>query len=101
MLADAAVIFAVGGVAGQVEFVFDTPVFAVECEQAVLIGFFGGQAGDAADDIDGGFCSFGAGSADFEYLPGEGEVDPAGGDGGGDNAAVGCPPAGFIGGAMG
>lgn len=43
MLAYAAVIFPIGGVSGQVKFIFDTPVSAVECKQAVLICFFGGR----------------------------------------------------------
>ena len=54
MLANAAVVFAVGGVSGQVQFVLDAPLSAVECEQAVLIGLVDRKAGDAADGFLGG-----------------------------------------------
>ena len=49
MLADAAVVFAVGGVPGQVQFVLDAPMPAVEGKQAVLVGLFKRKTGDAAD----------------------------------------------------
>jgi len=49
VLADPAVVFTVGGVPRQMQFVFDAPVTAVECEQAVFVGLLGRKAGDAAD----------------------------------------------------
>jgi hypothetical protein len=49
LFANAAVIFPVDGVARQVQFVFDAPVSTVERKKAVLVGFFGRKAGDAAD----------------------------------------------------
>lgn len=97
MLADAAVIFPIGGVPRKVEFVFDAPVSAVEREQAVLIGSLHRQAGDPADDFDGGgLCAFGAGAAHLEDLRGEGEVDARCTHGCGDDPAGRDPPVGLF-----
>ncbi len=74
---------------------------AVEGKLAVLGGLFDGKTGNAADDFFGGFGSFGAGAAYHKDLSGEGEVDFAGGDGRGNDAAGVDPSAGFICGAMG
>ena len=101
MLANAAMIFAVGGVSGQVQFVLNAPVSAVEGKQAVLVGLFDRKAGNAADDFLGSFGSFGAGTTHHEDLSGEGEVDSAGGDGRGNDTAGVDASAGFICGAMG
>lgn len=38
MLANAAVVFTIGGVPRQVQFVFNAPVSAVECEQTMFVG---------------------------------------------------------------
>ena len=96
MLADAAMVFAVGGVSGQVQFVLDAPVSTVECEQAMFVGLVSREAGDVADGFLWGFRPFGAGAAHHEDLCGEREVDPASGDGGGDDAAGADPPVGFF-----
>ena len=101
MLANATVVFAVGGVSGQVQFVLDTPMPAIKCKQAVLIGLIDRKAGDAADDFFGGFRPFGAGAVYHEDLCSEGEVDPAGGDGCSNDAASAEPSVGFFSRAMG
>ena len=101
MLADAAMVFAVGGISGQVQFILDTPVPAIEGKQAVFVGLIDRKTGDATDDFLGGFRSFGAGAAHHEDLGGEGEVDSAGGDGRGNDAAGVNPSTSFICGAMG
>nr|WP_246046740.1 hypothetical protein [Pontiella desulfatans] len=100
-LADAVVVFAVGGVPWQVQFVFDAPVPAVEREQPVLVGLVRAEVGYAADGFRCLFGPFGSVAADHEDLGGKGEVDPAGGDGRGDDPALDGLSAGFVNGAAG
>lgn len=64
------------------------------------VGLFGQKAGDAADGFYRGCCPFGTSAAYHEDLSGEGEVDPAGGDGRGDDAPGVEPSAGFVNGAV-
>jgi hypothetical protein len=85
VLANTAVIFAISGVSGQVQLVLYTPMLPVQSEQAVLIGFFFGKAGNSADDFFCFFALFGTDALDFENLRGKGKVDSAGGDGGSNN----------------
>ena len=98
--ADAAVVFAVGGVPGQVQFVLDAPVPAVERKQPVFVGFFRRKVGYAADGFRFLFRPLRPGAPDHEGLGGEGEVDPAGGDGRGDDPADNGFPAGLVNGAV-
>ncbi len=74
---------------------------AIEGKQAVFVRLGDRKAGDAADGFLGGFRPFGAGAAHHEDLRGEGEVDPAGGDGFGNDSTSVDAAAGFICGAMG
>ncbi len=63
-------------------------------------GLFGRKAGDAADGFYRGGRPFGTSAAYHEDLRGEGEVDPAGCDGRGDDAPGVESPAGLVSGAM-
>jgi len=48
MFANSAVVFAIGGVSRKVQFVFNTPMSAIERKEAVFIGLFDRKTGDAA-----------------------------------------------------
>ena len=101
MLANAAVVFAVGGVSRKVQFVFDAPMSTIECKQPMCVGFFLQKAGDAADGFYRGARPFGTSAAYHEDLRGEGEVDPTSCDGRGDDAPGVESSAGLVSGAMG
>jgi len=75
MLTDAAVIFAIGHVAGIVQFVFDAPVISVVGEQLMFVGYRVRKAGDSADHLDAFFIVDHAGTSNFEHLFGEGKID--------------------------
>lgn len=96
MLTDAAVVFAIRGVSRQVQLVFDAPVSAIECEQAMFIRFFDQEAGDATDGFFGDGRSLGSSALYHKNLCREGKVDSAGGDGRGDDTATAVPPVGFF-----
>jgi hypothetical protein len=100
-LADTAVIFPIGGIPRQVQFVFDAPVPPVERKETMRIGFFRCKARYSTDDLGGGFFSFGADAAYFENLSCEREVDSTGRDRRSDNAPGMDPSVGFFKGAMG
>lgn len=96
MLADAAVIFPIGGVARQVQFVFDAPVSPVESEQAMFVRFLCAEAGNPANGFDGGDAFLGAGTVYFEDLRGERKVDACCMHGCGDDPPGRDPSVGFF-----
>ena len=101
MLADAAVIFPIGGVARQVQFVFDAPVSSIESEQAMFVRFLCTEAGNPANGFDRGDAFLGAGAAHLEDLRGERKVDACCMHGGGNDPPGGDPSVGFFMSAMG
>jgi len=101
VFANAAMIFAIGGVARQVQLVFDAPVSPVECEQAMFVCLFRRQTGDPADGFGGCSPTFGAGAPHLKDLRCKGEVDACCADRLSDDASGCDPPVGFFIGAVG
>ena len=56
--ADTAAVFVVVPIEDVVAAIFDTPVSAVELEEALRVGLLGRSAGDAVSDFVAGFAAF-------------------------------------------
>jgi len=81
------VVFAIGGVWRKVQFVFNTPISAIEREPSLFIGFICRKVGDSACRFFSERASLRPSTSHHEDLCGEGEVDSTGGDGFSNDAA--------------